>query len=73
MIARRKKHTEKSPDWTGSLLINGALMDVALWAKSDGMLAGAVKPKWEPDFQGVKDKIERMPPPVTIEDDEIPF
>ena len=40
-----KKGNDKAPDFKGTALINGVKMDVALWSKSNTMMAGAIKQK----------------------------
>ncbi len=47
----KERRSERGPDWTGKALINGQPMEVSLWAKSDGMLTGSIKPARQGDRQ----------------------
>lgn len=67
-----QKKNEKGPDWTGKALINGEEKDVSLWIKSDGMLAGTIKPKYVPNYSEVKEVIKATPPIDNLSD-EIPW
>ena len=40
-----KKTNPNSPDWTGEALIEGKVMRVAFWSKTDTMLAGKIELK----------------------------
>lgn len=64
----KEKRNEKGPDWAGKALINGEEKDVSLWIKSDTMLAGTIKKKFEPNFKKLKEDIG---PPDSSE--EVPF
>lgn len=57
----REKRNERGPDWTGKALIDGKEKDVSLWIKSDGMLAGAIKPKFVPNFSEAKEVVKSAP------------
>ncbi len=61
----KEKKGETHPDWTGRALIDGVEKDVALWVKSDTMLAGSIKEKYKPDFDKAKPKDDM--------EDSIPF
>ena len=72
----KEKKNENGPDYTGKALINGEEKDVSLWIKSDTMLAGTIKKKWEPSSQNGNKPVrqpEPMPIPIEELEDEIPF
>lgn len=74
IYAVKEKKSERGPDWTGKALIDGKEKDVSLWIKSPTMFAGSVKPKWEPDYKGVKNKVEAAKTyNQPLEDDLPPF
>lgn len=43
----KDKTNERGPDWTGVALIDGVEKQISLWLKSDTMLAGQIKDKWD--------------------------
>ncbi len=59
IYAVKEKTNERGPDWTGKALVNGEEKQVSFWIKSDTMLAGQIKDKYKPDFQGVKDQVSK--------------
>lgn len=72
----KEKKNERGPDFTGKALIDGKEKDVSLWFKSETMLAGSIKPKYEPDFKAVKSKIENTKTynkPLDDDQEEAPF
>lgn len=57
IFAERQKKSDKAPDWKGELLTpSGEKLQVALWFKSDTMLAGRVEPPRQKQDDG-----ERFP------------
>lgn len=48
IFAEKEKRNDRAPDWKGSMIVPegakpGDKLEVAVWAKSDTMLAGQVK------------------------------
>lgn len=64
----KEKINEKGPDWTGKALIDGVEKQVSIWIKSDTMLAGQIKDKWN----GKKEDQKSSPKDEDM-DSEIPF
>lgn len=74
----KEKTNERGPDWTGKALYKGEELQVSFWQKSDTMLAGQIKEKYKPDYQGVKSSVKENKPykvtqPNDVADDDIPF
>lgn len=76
----KEKKTDRSPDYWGKALIDGVQKDVAVWIKTDTMMAGTIKNKYIPDFEAAKDAVSSHNQakangfaPADDFDDEIPF
>lgn len=79
----KDKRSDRAPDWTGSLIVPegvrpGDKLDVALWTKNDGFLAGSIKPAREQQRQeGVRVQNESRRPDLVpgydFDPDDRPF
>lgn len=68
-----KKTKETQPDYTGTALINGEVMKVALWEKSPTMMAGKIQIdtyKQSPHDQAKQNGFQKQNDEM---EDEIPF
>lgn len=68
IFENKRKEKETHPDWTGTALIDGKKMKIALWSKSSTMMAGKIEiDNYKPNFETAKKAIQ--------DDlgDEIPF
>lgn len=68
----KDKKNPKGPDWTGKALINGVEKQVSLWIKSDTMLAGQIRDKYQSDYSAAKKAVEEAPR-TYVDDSDIPF
>ena len=73
IYAVKEKKNERGPDFTGTALIDGVEKDVALWWKSETMLAGVVKEKWKGSQSGDEPQRTDSKPVEDIVEDSIPF
>lgn len=71
-VFKNDSDNERAPKWKGKALINGQVMEVALWEKSDTMLAGSVKLNDYKPSQHDQQKQNGYQPQDDLED-EIPF
>lgn len=76
IFQERDKRNDKAPDWKGTLVTpSGEKLQVALWRKSDTMLAGRIEePRQRNDDARPRREEPRYESRETVSlDDEIPF
>lgn len=78
IFKEKNKTNDRAPDWKGDLLTpSGEKLQIALWLKSDTMLAGKVEAPRQRDDRQHEVRPDRAPPQregfSADLDDEIPF
>ena len=74
IFQERDKRNDKAPDWKGTLLTpDGQKLQVALWRKSDTMLAGRVEQPRRNDDANPRQERTYASRETAPLDDEIPF
>jgi hypothetical protein len=75
VFVSKVKKSEKAPDYTGTAMINGVEMRVALWQKTPTMLAGSIKVDTFAKGQNAHStaKADGYAPKKDTMADEIPF